>query len=63
MTTESPAEKMHNRILNGTSYSTRNVTADDFESVAHRVGTLELPEVKEALEKLRDTEKLTRGVF
>lgn len=50
---ESPAEKMHNRILNGNSFSTRGVTIEAFQSVAQRAGTLSLPDVKSALDKLR----------
>lgn len=57
MTTEkNPAEKMHNRILNGTAFSTQGVTAEAFGIVARRAGTLELPDVKSALEKLRAEE-------
>jgi hypothetical protein len=57
MGTESPAEKMHNRILNGAAFSTQDVTADAFEDVARRAGTLALPEVKRAIDHLRAVEK------
>lgn len=53
MATENPAERMHNRILNGTAFSTQGVTAEAFQRVARRAGTLELPNVKRALEKLQ----------
>jgi hypothetical protein len=53
MAQESPAEKMHNRILNGTAYSTQGVTAEEFEAVVRRSGTMELPEIKRALNVLR----------
>lgn len=53
----SPAETMHNRILNGTWFSTKDVTANEFEAVAQRAGTLGLPDVKAALESLRRNEK------
>lgn len=52
-----PAETMHNRILNGTWFSTKDVTADAFEAVAQRAGTLGLNEVRKALEELRKNEK------
>lgn len=54
---ESSAEKMHNRILSGATFSTRDVTADAFETIAKRAGTLELPDVKHWLGKLREAEK------
>jgi hypothetical protein len=44
---------MHNRILNGNSFSTRGVTIEAFQNVARQAGTMELPEVKRALDKLR----------
>lgn len=58
MTQESPAEKMHNRILNGTWFSTQDVTADALEAVARSAGTLALPEIKRELDKLRTIESL-----
>jgi hypothetical protein len=58
MPTESPAEKMHNRILNGSAYFTHGVTVDAFEEVARRAGTLELPDVKAGLARLRKIENL-----
>lgn len=58
MVQESPAEKMHNRILNGTAFSTRDVTADAFRSVAQSAGTLRLPDIRSALDKLRNDEKV-----
>jgi hypothetical protein len=60
MAKESPAEKMHNRILSGAAFSTRDVTAGAFESVARRAGTLGLSDIKAALEKLRVSEKSKR---
>lgn len=57
---ETPAEKMHNRILNGAAFSTRDVTASDFESIAQRAGTSQLPEIKNALNSLRREEKYAR---
>lgn len=56
MARETPAAKMHNRILNGTWFSTQDVTADAFENIARGAGTLELPDVKRALAKLRASE-------
>lgn len=50
---ESPAEKMHNRILSGAHFSTQDVTTDAFERVARQAGTMELPEIKQGLAKLR----------
>lgn len=55
---ESPAERMHNRILNGTWFTTQDVTADAFEAVARSAGTLALPDIKRALEGLRSVEKV-----
>jgi hypothetical protein len=55
---ESPAEMMHNRILNGSAFSTRDVTADAFKTVAERSGTMELPDVKQALAWLQNREKV-----
>jgi hypothetical protein len=52
-----PAETMHNRILNGTWFSIKDVTADAFEAVAQRAGTLGLVDVKAALAGLREREK------
>jgi hypothetical protein len=60
MAKESPAEKMHNRILNGTHFSTRDVTADAFELVAKRAGTLALPDIKRGLEMLRALDNRTK---
>jgi hypothetical protein len=57
MAKESPAEKMHNRILNGSWFSTQDVEADDFEQVARNAGTLSLPSIKDALNILRTLEK------
>lgn len=57
---ESPAEKMHNRILNGTSFSTRDVTAHAFRDVAQKAGTLRLPDIKQALNELDALEKFKR---
>lgn len=57
---ETPAEKMHNRILSGVAFSTREVTASDFESIAQRAGTSQLPEIKNALNSLRREEKYAR---
>lgn len=57
---ESPAEKMHNRIINGSAFSTRDVTADAFETVARRSGTVQLPDIKKALDRLRREEKYAR---
>ena len=48
---------MHNRILNGAAFTTQDVTADTFEDVARRAGTMELPDVKRALDHLRAVEK------
>jgi hypothetical protein len=62
MAQESPAEKMHNRILNGTWFSTQDVTAADFQRVATRAGTLKLLEVRRALEKLREAERIKVNV-
>jgi hypothetical protein len=53
----SPAEVMHNRILNGSSYSSRDVVPADFEAVARRSGTLELPAIKRALDRVREEYK------
>jgi hypothetical protein len=55
---ESPAERMHNRILNGSAYSTKNVTTERFKSVAQQAGTLDLPDVKRALNRLEAAEKM-----
>ena len=57
MATQSPAEKLHNRILSGAAFSTRDVTADAFETVARNAGTLQLPDVKRVLDRLRAMEK------
>lgn len=57
MATQSPAEKLHNRILSGNSWSTRDVTADAFETVARNAGTLQLPDVKRMLDRLKAQEK------
>lgn len=57
---ETPAEKMHNRILSGAAFSTRDVTADAFETIAQRAGTTQLPEIKKALTRLRREEKYVR---
>lgn len=53
----SPAEIMHNRILTGASYSSRDVTAEAFEAVAQRAGTMELPAIKRALARVRAENK------
>jgi hypothetical protein len=60
MTKESPAERMHNRILSGAAFSTRGVTADEFERVAQRAGTSQLADIKDALQHLRVLEKTQR---
>lgn len=57
MANETPAEKMHNRILNGTWFWTEEVPADEFEALAQRAGTLGLLDVKSALDRLRRNEK------
>lgn len=57
MATQSPAEKLHNRILNGNAWSTKDVTADAFETVARNAGTLQLPNVKQMLDRLRAQER------
>lgn len=54
---ESPAEQMHNRILNGTAYSTRDVTARDFATVTQRAGTSALPDMRKAFLDLLSAEK------
>lgn len=54
---ESPAERMHNRILNGSAYSTTDVTVEAFKIVTQRAGTQDLPDVKRALNRLEKTEK------
>jgi hypothetical protein len=60
MAKENPAEKMHNRILSGAHFSTRDVTADAFELVAKRAGTLALPDIKRGLEMLRALDNRTK---
>lgn len=57
MAKETPAEQMHNRILNGSAFSTQGVTAEAFKAVVQRAGTLELPDVKRALEWLEKRER------
>lgn len=57
MKKESPAERMHNRILNGSAFSIRGVTADAFRSVAQSAGTLALPNIKQALVRLEKSDK------
>lgn len=59
---ESPAERMHNRILSGAAYSTQDVTADEFEAVALSAGTSQLPEIKHALFRLRMLESPKKKV-
>lgn len=54
---ESPAELMHNRILNGSAFPTQGVTAEAFKTVAQRAGTLELPDVKRVLDWLQKRER------
>lgn len=54
---ETPAEKMHNRILNGSAFSTRGVTSEAFEAIARRSGTRDLPDIKRALERLKNIEQ------
>lgn len=50
---------MHNRILNGSAYSTKHVSAAAFKAVAERSGTMGLPDVKQALAWLQNREKAT----
>ena len=57
MAKESPAEKMHNRILNGNWFSTKDVTVEAFESVARNSGTLNVSSIKQALDLLRRIER------
>lgn len=54
---ETPAERMHNRILNGAAFSTHDVTAEAFEQVARNAGTLQLADVKYALYRLQILEQ------
>lgn len=57
---QSPAEKMHNRILTGVVYSSRDVTPEAFEAVVRRADTSELPVIKRALERVRVQSKLSK---